>query len=49
MIGQALTLNGEPYIIKGVITPEIEIGNLSQIDLWVPLTFDPAAAADRRE
>ena len=49
MIGQALTLNGEPYVIKGVITPEIEIGNLSQIDLWVPLALDPGLPRDRRE
>jgi putative ABC transport system permease protein len=49
IIGQALTLNGEPYTVRGVLTPEIEIGNLSQIDLWVPLTLDPGLPRDRRE
>jgi putative ABC transport system permease protein len=49
LVGQALTLNGDPYTVIGVLAPDIEIGNISLIDIWVPLTLDPAAARDRRE
>jgi len=47
--GQALTLNGQPYTVRGVLAPDIEIGNLSEIDIWVPLTLDPTLPRDRRE
>ena len=48
IIGQALTLNGTPYTVVGVLRPEIEIGNLSLIDLWTPLTIDPSLPRDER-
>ena len=48
IVGQALTLNGRPHLVLGVLRPEIEIGNLSLIDVWVPLTLDPAAPRDQR-
>ena len=48
IVGQSLTLNGKPHTVIGVVRPEIEIGNLSLIDVWTPLTIDPAAARDRR-
>ena len=48
IVGQALTLNGQPHTVVGVLRPEIEIGNLSLIDIWTPLTIDPAAPRDRR-
>jgi putative ABC transport system permease protein len=49
IVGQFLTLDGQPHTVRGVLTPEIEIGNMSQIDVWVPLTLDPSAPRDRRE
>jgi putative ABC transport system permease protein len=49
LVGQALMLNGEPYTVVGVLAPDIEIGNISLIDIWVPLTLDLAAPRDRRE
>jgi putative ABC transport system permease protein len=48
IVGQALTLNGRPHTVVGVLRPEIEIGNLSLIDVWVPMTLDPAIPRDRR-
>ena len=48
IVGQSLTLNGKPHAVIGVLRPEIEIGNLSLIDAWTPLTIDPTAARDRR-
>ena len=48
IVGHALTLNGQPHTVVGVLRPEIEIGNLSLIDIWTPLTIDPAAPRDRR-
>ena len=48
IVGQALTLNGRPHTVVGVVSPAIEFGNLSDIDVWVPLTVDRAAPRDRR-
>jgi len=45
VVGRSVMLNGRSYTVVGVITPDIEIGNLAEIDLWVPL--DTAAATDR--
>lgn len=43
-IGESLTLDGSPYTVVGVMMPEMEIGNISLIDVWVPLATDPATA-----
>jgi putative ABC transport system permease protein len=48
IVGQAMTLNGRPFTVIGVVAPEIEIGNLAQIDVWVPLTLDPSLPRDQR-
>jgi putative ABC transport system permease protein len=48
IVGQALSLNGRPFNVIGILGPQIEIGNLSQIDVWVPLTLDPALPRDQR-
>ena len=48
IVGQALTLNGRPHTVIGVLKPDIEIGNLSLIDVWAPMTLDPAVPRDRR-
>ena len=50
IIGSALTLDGKRVSVIGVLEPAIEIGNLSEIDVWVPLVPDPAEPGrDRRE
>jgi putative ABC transport system permease protein len=48
IVGQSIVLDGRPHTIRGVVTPELEIGNLSLIDVWVPLTLNPAAPRDVR-
>ena len=42
IVGQTLMLDGRPATVVGVLDPAIEIGNLSEIDVWV------AAGARRR-
>ena len=37
IVGQTLMLDGRPATVVGVLAPDIEIGNLSEIDVWVPL------------
>ena len=49
VVGSALTLDGQRVSVIGVLEPAIEIGNLSEIDVWVPLVPDPAEQGrDRR-
>lgn len=36
-IGRSITVNGRRFTIVGVVTPEIEIANLGEIDVWLPL------------
>jgi putative ABC transport system permease protein len=48
VVGSAVTLNGRHYTVVGVVTPDIEIGNLGTIDVWVPLETNAAAARDDR-
>jgi putative ABC transport system permease protein len=39
VVGRAVTLNGKPATVVGVLAPDIEIGNLSVIDAYVPLVL----------
>ncbi len=48
VLGQSLSLNRTPHTVVGILTSEIEIGNLSLIDLWTPLVLDPTLPRDRR-
>jgi predicted permease len=48
VLGRQLFLNGTPLVIVGVMPPEIELGNLSLIDVWTPVRLDPDAPRDRR-
>jgi putative ABC transport system permease protein len=49
-VGTSVTLDGRSCEIVGVLAPDIEIGNLTTIDLWMPLAVDATRAArgDRR-
>ena len=38
VVGRTLRLDGEPHLVIGVLAPAIEIGTLSEIDVWTPLT-----------
>jgi predicted permease len=50
IVTQSVNVNGRACTIVGVLDPSIEFGNLSLIDVWMPLEADPAAARrdDRR-
>jgi putative ABC transport system permease protein len=48
VVGASLTLSGKPHTVIGVLAPEIEIGNLSLIDVWTNLPLDPTIPRDRR-
>ena len=37
ILGQALTLNGEPYTIVGILPPEFQFAKRGNAQLWVPL------------
>jgi putative ABC transport system permease protein len=41
IVGQTLMLDGRPAAVAGVLAPDIEIGNLSEIDVWTPLSLSP--------
>ena len=45
VVGRAVLVNGEPHTIVGVVAPDIELGNQSEIDLWLPLGLDPVLAS----
>lgn len=48
IVGQTLMLDNHPATVVGVLAPDIEIGNMSEIDVWVPLTLDAAAPREER-
>jgi putative ABC transport system permease protein len=48
VVGQTLTIDGRPTTIVGVLAPEIEIGNLSEIDVWVPILLSADAPREER-
>jgi putative ABC transport system permease protein len=48
IVGQTMTLDNRAATVVGVLAPDIEIGNLSEIDVWVPLSLDAAAPRDER-
>jgi len=42
ILGKALSLSGEPYVVIGVIGPEFDIAEFGQEpDLWIPFQLDP--------
>lgn len=41
-VGAEVFLDGEPHTIVGVVTPDVELGNIAEIDVWQPRTGDPA-------
>ena len=46
-MGRAIVLDGVPHEVVGVLTPAIEIGTLSEIDVWTALA--PVADPTDRE
>ncbi len=48
VLGQTLQIGRQHFTIAGVLSPDIEFGNISEIDVWLPLQIDPAGARDVR-
>jgi putative ABC transport system permease protein len=48
IVGQSLTIDGRPATVMGVLDPAIEIGNLSEIDVWTPVTLSADASRAER-
>jgi putative ABC transport system permease protein len=42
IVGRMLVVDGVPHSVVGVLSPEIELGNLAELDLWLPFTGNPA-------
>ena len=47
-IGQTLQIGREFVTVVGVLSPDVEVGNLAEIDLWLPLALRPGGARDIR-
>ena len=47
VVGTTMMLDGRPATVMGILAPDIEIGNISEIDVWTPLSL--AADAPREE
>ena len=46
-IGRTLQIGREIVTVVGVLSPDMEFGNIAEIDLWLPLTLNPDGAARR--
>jgi predicted permease len=40
VVGTTLRLDGHPHVVVGVLAPAIELGTLSEIDVWTPLALE---------
>ncbi|MGH9384373.1 MAG: ADOP family duplicated permease [Vicinamibacterales bacterium] len=47
-VGRTLQIGREVFTIVGVVTPEMEFGNLAEIDVWLPLRLTPDMPRDVR-
>jgi putative ABC transport system permease protein len=45
IIGRDIRLDGQHRTLVGVLTPDIELGNISEIDVWLPYQGDAAQAS----
>jgi putative ABC transport system permease protein len=48
MIGQTLQIGPEHHTVVGVLSPDLEVGNIAEIDVWLPLRIDPEGPRDVR-
>lgn len=50
IVGKTLTLDGRPSTVVGILSPDIEVGRFSEIDLWAPLgQTNPSMDRARRD
>jgi putative ABC transport system permease protein len=48
VIDRTITLNGRSYTVVGILTPAIEIGNIGETDIWLPLETRASAPRDEQ-
>jgi putative ABC transport system permease protein len=48
VINRTITLNGRSYAVVGILTPAIEIGNIGETDIWLPLEMRASAPRDEQ-
>jgi len=45
VLGREVFVDGRRHTVVGVVTPDIELGNMAEIDVWLPVTDDPRLAS----
>jgi putative ABC transport system permease protein len=48
VIDRPITLNGRSYTVVGILTPAIEIGNIGETDIWLPLEMRASTRRDEQ-
>ena len=48
VLGRLVLIDSHSTTVVGVMEPEIEIGSVSEIDVWLPQPLDPSAPRDLR-
>ncbi|MEO8680524.1 MAG: ABC transporter permease [Vicinamibacterales bacterium] len=48
-VGRSMQIGRANYTVVGVVTPAMEVGNLAEIDVWLPLQITAAGARDVRD
>ena len=44
-----MQIGREHFTVVGVLSPDIEFGNIGEIEVWLPLRLDPMGAARRAQ
>ena len=47
-LGATMQIGREHFTVVGVLSPDIEFGNIGEIDVWLPLRLDPMGPRDAR-
>jgi putative ABC transport system permease protein len=47
-VGSVLQIGRDHFTVIGVVPPQMEFGNIAEIDVWLPLTFSGAEPRDQR-
>ena len=48
VLGTTLQIGREHFTVVGVLTPDLEFGNIGEIEVWLPLQISPSAPRDIR-
>jgi putative ABC transport system permease protein len=43
MLGKTVSLDGSPYVVVGIMAPDVENETPAPIDVWTPFQIDPAS------